>query len=425
MRFPTSPSNFLAMNPPLRAVRPRRVTASAIILGLLFLALASASCWAQGSYDYRAARKAMVENEIIAAGVQDPRVIEALLATDRHEFVPRKLRRMAYFDMALPIGDRQTISSPFIVSFMTELLDPQPTDRVLEIGTGSGFQAAILSPLVKDVYTIEIVEALGKTAEQVLNRLEYKNVHVRVGDGFLGWPENAPFDKIIVTCSPEKVPQPLKEQLREGGRMVIPVGERYQQTLYLFTKKNGELEKEAVRPTLFVPMTGEAEDSREVKPDPTKPRIINGDFETPSEDDSLVPGWYYGRQLELDIQPDGTQSVLFTNRERGRSSHLLQGFALDGRKVSRLEIATRVRTFDVQPLQNGRAAAMVITFYDHERGEVGSNWVGPWRGTNGWQAAKKIVRVPKTAREAIVRIGLLGATGSAAFDDVSVSVPEG
>jgi protein-L-isoaspartate(D-aspartate) O-methyltransferase len=119
--------------------------------------------------------------------------------------------------MSLPIGERQTISSPFIVAYMTECLDPQPTDRVLEIGTGSGYQAAVLSPLVKEVYTIEIVESLGKQAAQTLERLDYRNVHVKVGDGYLGWPEHAPFDKIIVTCSPESIPQPLVDQLREGG----------------------------------------------------------------------------------------------------------------------------------------------------------------------------------------------------------------
>ena len=138
--------------------------------------------------------------------------------------------------MALPIGEQQTISPPFIVAYMTQEIDPQPTDRVLEIGTGSGYQAAMLSPLVKEVYTIEIVEPLGKRAARTLKRLGYKNVFAKVGDGYLGWPEAAPFDKIIVTCSPEKVPQPLVDQLKDGGLMIVPVGERYQQNLYLFRK---------------------------------------------------------------------------------------------------------------------------------------------------------------------------------------------
>ncbi|MCA9155301.1 MAG: protein-L-isoaspartate(D-aspartate) O-methyltransferase, partial [Planctomycetales bacterium] len=197
---------------------------------------------AQFRESFETARKRMVDEVIIGAGVQDPKVIAAMRSTARHEFVSAKYHPQAYFDMALPIGDSQTISSPFIVAYMTESLDPQPTDRVLEIGTGSGYQAAVLSSLVRDVYTIEIVESLGKRAERTLKRLRYDNVHTKVGDGFLGWAEHAPFDKIIVTCSPEKVPHPLIDQLREGGLIVIPVGERYQQTLYLMRKKDGKLE---------------------------------------------------------------------------------------------------------------------------------------------------------------------------------------
>ena len=162
----------------------------------------------------------MVARDVVAAGVTHPRVITALRRTPRHEFVPLAERRLAYFDMALPIGEQQTISPPFVVATMTAQLDPQPNDKVLEIGTGSGYQAAILAGVVGEVYTIEIHEPLARTATQTLSRLGYKNVHVKIGDGFQGWPEHAPFDKIIVTCSPEKVPQPLVDQLREGGRMV-------------------------------------------------------------------------------------------------------------------------------------------------------------------------------------------------------------
>ena len=168
--------------------------------------------------------------------------------------------------MALPIGHGQTISPPFIVAYMTEQLDPQPTDKVLEIGTGSGYQAAVLSGLVKEVYTIEIVDALGRRAAADLKRLKYANVHAKVGDGYQGWPEHAPFDKIIVTCSPENVPPALTEQLKEGGRMIVPVGQRYQQVFHLLKKIDGKLVTEALRPTLFVPMTGEAEQRRQVRP---------------------------------------------------------------------------------------------------------------------------------------------------------------
>src|SRR5262245_29327016 len=206
-----------------------------ILVSLLLLLLTANFVVAQPNQriDFDLARKKMVEDVILGTGIQHPTTVEAMRKTPRHEFVARQFRDKAYFDMSLPIGSGQTISSPYIVAFMTQALDPQPTDRVLEIGTGSGYQAAVLSPLVKEVYTIEIVPELGRQAERTLKRLKYKNVFVKVGDGFQGWPEHAPFDKIIVTCSPEDVPQPLVDQLQEGGLMVIPVGERYQQTLYL------------------------------------------------------------------------------------------------------------------------------------------------------------------------------------------------
>jgi protein-L-isoaspartate(D-aspartate) O-methyltransferase len=175
----------------------------------------------------------------------------------REKFIPADARADAYEDGPLPIGHDQTISQPYIVAFMTEQLGPKPSDRVLEIGSGSGYQAAILAELVTNVYTIDIVEPLAKTAEATLQRLGYKNVHIKVGDGYKGWPEEAPFDAIIVTCAPEKVPQPLVDQLQDGGRMVIPVGERFAQQLYLLEKKNGQLKESATLPVRFVPMLGE------------------------------------------------------------------------------------------------------------------------------------------------------------------------
>ena len=259
---------------------------------------------AQSLRDWRRLAGEMVDKEIVAAGVKNERVIRAMRDTPRHEFVPANQRQFAYYDMALPIGNGQTISPPFIVASMTEAIDPQPGDRVLEIGTGSGYQAAVLSPLVSDVYTIEIVEPLSRRATRTLKRLEYKNVHTRAGDGYKGWPEAAPFDKIIVTCSPEKVPQPLVDQLREGGLMVIPVGERYQQTLYLMRKVDGKLKSEALRPTLFVPMTGEAEEKREVKPDPQQPADRQRQLRRSQRDDEdgnqEPAGWHYQRQLTLE-----------------------------------------------------------------------------------------------------------------------------
>ena len=199
----------------------------------------------------------MVEQQLKPRGIKDERVLAAMAKVPREQFIPADARTDAYEDGPLPIGYDQTISQPYIVAFMTEQLRPKSSDRVLEIGSGSGYQAAILAELVADVYTIEIIEPLAKTAEATLQRLAYKNVHIKVGDGYKGWPEEAPFDAVIVTCAPEKVPQSLVDQLKDGGRMVIPVGERFAQQLYLLEKKNGRLKESATLPVRFVPMLRE------------------------------------------------------------------------------------------------------------------------------------------------------------------------
>jgi protein-L-isoaspartate(D-aspartate) O-methyltransferase len=209
--------------------------------------------------DFAGQRQRMVEQQLKSRGIKDERVLAAMAKVPREEFVPADARVEAYEDGPLPIGHKQTISQPYIVAFMTEQLRPKPSDRVLEIGSGSGYQAAILAELVADVYTIDIVEPLAKTAEATLQRLGYKNVHIKVGDGYKGWPEEAPFDAVIVTCAPEKVPQPLVDQLKDGGRMVIPVGERFAQQLYLLEKKNGQLKESVTLPVRFVPMLREAQ----------------------------------------------------------------------------------------------------------------------------------------------------------------------
>lgn len=205
------------------------------------------------------ARHHMVTEQLTGPGrnITNSRVLAVMNKVPRHEFVPARLRGLAYQDCPLPIGYDQTISQPFIVAFMTEKLEPKRTDRVLEIGTGSGYQAAVLAELVSEVYTIEIIADLARQAEADLKRLAYTNVHVRVGDGYKGWPEAAPFDAIIVTCAPEKVPQPLVNQLKDGGRMIIPVGPSWDQELVLLRKTAGKLERHSVLPVRFVPMTGE------------------------------------------------------------------------------------------------------------------------------------------------------------------------
>lgn len=228
---------------------------------LLFAAIATAGCGQHSptAADFAAQRKRMVERQLQARGIKDDRVLAAMAKVPREEFIPVDARANAYEDGPLPIGYDQTISQPYIVAFMTEQLRLKPSDRVLEIGSGSGYQAAILAELVADIYTIEIVEPLAKTAEATLQHLRYKNVHIKAGDGYKGWPEEAPFDAIIVTCAPENVPQPLTDQLKEGGRMVIPVGEQFAQQLYLLEKKNGQLKESVTLPVRFVPMLREGQ----------------------------------------------------------------------------------------------------------------------------------------------------------------------
>ena len=205
-------------------------------------------------------RNEMVTNQLERGGITDAAVLQAMREVPRHEFVPTSLRDRAYEDGPLPIGQGQTISQPFIVALMTQILGLKPESKVLEIGTGSGYQAAVLAKLAKDVYTIEIVKELADGAQGTLARLGYKNIHVRAGDGYKGWPEAAPFDGIIVTCAPEKVPQPLLDQLSDGGRMAIPVGQAGGvQELVLIEKNGGQLKKTRILDVRFVPMTGEAE----------------------------------------------------------------------------------------------------------------------------------------------------------------------
>ncbi|MGQ9701428.1 MAG: protein-L-isoaspartate(D-aspartate) O-methyltransferase [bacterium] len=208
---------------------------------------------------YESVRKQMVEEQIIARGIKDKNVIDAMLKVARHKFVPKEYEKYAYTDGPLPIGEGQTISQPYIVALMTEMLELKGEEKVLEIGTGSGYQAAILSLIAKEVYTIEIIPALAKSAQQRLESLGYKNVYVKSGDGFLGWPESAPFDGIIITCAAPRVPEPLIEQLAEGGRLVMPEGDEWQM-LVLYKKVNGQLKKTEFIPVRFVPMKGKIQE---------------------------------------------------------------------------------------------------------------------------------------------------------------------
>ena len=226
---------------------------------LICAAIATTGCGQKvpTASDFAVQRQQMVQQQLVTRGINDQRVLAAMAKVPREEFVAPDSRAESYEDGPLAIGFAQTISQPYIVAFMTEQLRPKPSDRVLEVGTGSGYQAAILAELVSEVYSIEIVEPLAKNAEATLQRLGYKSVHLKIGDGYQGWPDAAPFDAIIVTCAPDKVPQSLVDQLKEGGRMVIPVGDRFAQQLYLLEKKNGQLKQSVTLPVRFVPMTNE------------------------------------------------------------------------------------------------------------------------------------------------------------------------
>jgi protein-L-isoaspartate(D-aspartate) O-methyltransferase len=250
--------------------RHRRPAFLDLVRSAFFLALLCACKLAPAADtdDYRRQRAALIGE--IAGDVRatasylgrrelDPRVLAALGKVPRQEFVPLAERDRAYFNEPLPIGHGQTISQPYIVAVMTDLLDPKPGDRVLEIGTGSGYQAAVLAELVKEVYTIEIIEPLGQAAAERLRSLGYANVSTRIGDGYYGWPDKAPFDGIVVTAAADHVPPPLLAQLKPGGRMVIPVGSRYltQQLVLIRKNQDGTLQTRQLLPVRFVPLTGE------------------------------------------------------------------------------------------------------------------------------------------------------------------------
>jgi protein-L-isoaspartate(D-aspartate) O-methyltransferase len=206
--------------------------------------------------DRRAERESMVERQVATRGIHDAEVLDALRSVPRHQFVPLPARGEAYSDRPLPIGFDQTISQPYIVALMTELAEVQPGDRVLEIGTGSGYQAAVLASMGCTVFTIEIVNPLAERAAETLERLGYGSIQVRAGDGYVGWPEEAPFDAILVTAAPPRIPQPLLDQLADGGHLVAPVGEDIQH-LTVVTRAADNLNRRVVLPVRFVPMTGE------------------------------------------------------------------------------------------------------------------------------------------------------------------------
>lgn len=232
----------------------KRLWAILLAGGVVVLAVSnSPRAVAEDKAEFTYRRHRMVDEQLKLRGIHDPKVLEALRKVRRHLFVDPWLRDRAYEDYPLPIGHGQTISQPYVVAYMTEAIEPEADGRVLEIGTGSGYQAAVLAEIVKEVYTIEIIEPLGETARKRLQDLEYENVFVRIGDGYKGWPDHAPFDAIVVTAAPDKIPEALIDQLKVGGRMILPIGSFFQD-LWLVTKTEQGIEKKKLLPVRFVPM---------------------------------------------------------------------------------------------------------------------------------------------------------------------------
>lgn len=225
-----------------------------IVSHLLILMIIPAFSCGQDAGSFAQQRQEMVKTQIETRGITDEKVLEAFREVERHKFVLPRYISHAYSDSPLPIEEGQTISQPYVVAFMTDALNLEKSDKVLEIGTGSGYQAAILAEICDSVFTIEIFPTLGRKAKRLFDKLGYDNIHAKIGDGYEGWPQHAPFDGIIVTCAPGDIPDPLKSQLAEGGRMIIPVGDGPVQHLILLQKKRGKIKQQSILPVRFVPM---------------------------------------------------------------------------------------------------------------------------------------------------------------------------
>ncbi|HEV8062988.1 MAG TPA: protein-L-isoaspartate(D-aspartate) O-methyltransferase [Gemmataceae bacterium] len=409
------------VNALIASVVPNHRSRWLLLLVLLCLAPGANRVQAQTDAQWKAQRLKMVDVEIAKEGITNESVLDALRVVPRHLFVPEAQRARSYLDAVLPIGYQQTISPPYIVAYMTEVLDPQKDDKVLEIGTGSGYQAAVLAEICKEVYSIEIVPQLGNSAAKRLKALGYDKVQVKVGDGYKGWAEHAPFDKIIVTCSPESVPQPLADQLKEGGRMIVPLGERYQQVFVLLEKKNGKLERTKLVPTFFVAMTGQAEKNRGVLPDGI-PHLTNGGFE--KNTNFLPDNWYCKRQVTVSKQgaPEGNSFAQFFNNEPGRGSCLYQGMSADGKKVKSIKVTAQILGKDIEAGPDGKneLAGISLIFLDSTFNMLSMAHLGPYHGSFPWRKVSKEFSVPTNAQVVVIRIGLNGATGIFGVDDVRV-----
>ncbi|MBI2478864.1 MAG: protein-L-isoaspartate(D-aspartate) O-methyltransferase, partial [Planctomycetia bacterium] len=256
-----------------------------------------------------------------------------------------------------------------------------------------------------------------------LRKLGYGNVHVRVGDGFQGWPEHAPFDKIVVTCSPETIPQPLVDQLKEGGKLLIPLGKRYQQSLCLITKRAGKLERQVLESTFFVPMTGHAEEVRSEKQDDGVPVLANGSFEILTAGKTPA-NWYYLRQSQIvsdTKSPHETRYLKLSNATPGRAAQVLQATGLDGRRFNEIELSLAVRANDVTLPEDDSFSGIDIRFYDEQRNQVGSAKFGPWHGKAPWAEYSTLFLIPADTRLLMISVGLFGATGELDIDNIRLN----
>ncbi|MGV3606304.1 MAG: protein-L-isoaspartate O-methyltransferase [Planctomycetaceae bacterium] len=396
----------------------------------LILETASNPAFAQpGNQALASARQRMVREEIEAQGIKNAALLDAMREVPRDQFIPTHRRNVAYLNVAITYGDGHVVLPPLVIAHAIEQLDPKLNDKVLVIGTGTGYSTALLSRMSKEVFSIEIDRATALTAEETLRRLKYSNIQLKVGDGFEGWKEHAPFQKIIVECSPDTVPPALIEQLDEGGSLLIPVGDDYDQTMYLMKKVNGQLETVSMWPTLLVPMKGRAEELRSSSSEkPRPPSINNGGFEeiVPGSD-NLPAHWTYVRQakvIEGERFPEGNRALQFLNDTPGHLSTAIQAFPVDGKSVSEITLSFRVWGKEIRPgLTRQQLPRLEVRFFDEKRRPCGGDWVGGWFLTFDWVQKTRRFSVPRQAKFAIVQIGLDGATGEIRFDDLRITSP--
>lgn len=375
------------------------------------------------------ARK-MVEREILPQHEwEDPIVLSAIMRTARDRFVPASYKKTAFRDLAVPLGRSRYQQAPSLLAYMTEELDVRPDEKVLHIGTGSGYYTAVLSLLAKEVYTVELDETLGNRASQTFEKLAYTNIYTKIADGYDGWEEHAPFDRIVFTCSPETVPEPLVKQLREGGVMIVPLGEPFRQVLYRCKKKGEELQKEFLLPYPFELMEGEAQSRRQTKPDPERPELSNGHFERFHENGEPY-GWFSMTNAIVREVPDAPEGRHFLKLEvnsfssdEARFARAEQSFALEGKNVSRLHLEAFLRGDRLETLsaRNVRASAsMILLCYDESDRLLQRYDLAPVSGSFDWKAFQCEISVPKKTKKATLILTLSDRTGTLEFDALSV-----